>query len=344
VVWWSLVAVALGGPETGAAASPVDLVRQAALGARAGLKSGEGSGVYRQYDPQGALIGDVAFELRFRGQCYHLNLHFRRAITDESRLPRRLIVGDPSAVFFRDYEHDLGRGSPVVVPPSGYRGATAGFQVALQSVTAGVGRMAHFASQRVSVERLPNGRLRGRIRWTDRFQETFEAAPEAGYNVVTLESFLDEVRHGELVRLEWAQDAGAWYVRKGSIQRWLWGKADIRYEWEYHRFRANPALSDELFSMAALSLKAGDRIIDQRPGPLKTYQVDPGAVRENKLDTMAAQLEQMPVRGAMIAPPPASHRLAWTLAIGVGVAAAAALAWLANARLQHRASSQDQAV
>ncbi|MCR4413593.1 MAG: hypothetical protein NUV77_14320 [Thermoguttaceae bacterium] len=314
------------------------LVRRAALSSRANLKSGQGSGVYREYRGDGSLEAEIPFEIAFRGEDkYHLRLKVGRAPLAQSAFQQRIAVSDGSAAFSRDF--NTAPGDNLAIEAHGansFQTPSGGMRDNLPVGTGGLIRAEHLEKHPLHMERLPNGNLRGRYKPSP--EVVFEASPHTAYNVIRAETWSTE-NSGQVCEVDWAKDHGVWYVQRKKVQYVRAGKPILRYEWQYDRFEANPTLPDELFTLAALSLRKEDRILDLRSGHSGWHRVDPVIAEEGRLATMAEQLEKMPQ--TLAASPPVVPSGVRILIVAIN--AAAVIAVLVLWRL-HRARVRRETV
>jgi hypothetical protein len=328
-----LATTVLLGAETPAQNEPelALLVRRAAFSSRARLKSGRGSGIYREYGGDGTLKAEIPFEIAFRGEDqYHLRLKLGRAPLAQSAFQQRIAVCDGSAAFARDFNTSPDENAAVEAHGAkSFQTPSGGIRDNLPVGTGGLLRAEHLEKHPLHMESLANGNLRGRYKPSP--DVVFEASPHAAYNVIRAEIWSTE-KTGQICEVHWAKDHDVWYIRGKKVQYVRDGEPILRYQWEYDRFEANPTLPDELFTLAALSLRKEDRILDLRSGHSGWHQVDPAIAEERRLATMAEQLEKMPETLAVSAP-----AVPWGVRILImAINAAAVIAVLVLWRL-HRA-------
>ena len=292
------------------------LVQAAARSSRDRLRSGIGKGVMRGYDKAGRKAYEMPFEAAFNGDKFNLKFDPKR-----EDCGRSVIVSDTSAVSSREYFQGHGP-DPVFVRGAGMLQSVQGyFPNEFFRFTAGALNPDQLDKYAVKIEKLSGGRLRGAYDHPNGAKTMFEASPEVAFNVTHLESYDSPPtgRSGWAGDFGWARDGGVWYVRKAELRRFGRGKTQDRREWLYDEFHANRELSRELFSLATFDLKAGDNVIDTRPGQVKVHPVDPAVLAQTTLDTMVRQMEEMPVRGTAPPPRPVSKTM---LILAVNVVAA----------------------
>lgn len=321
-IFLAAAAVFGGEPVAGDASQLVEAVRRAAFSSRAALKSGRGAGVYREYAPDGKLTAEIPFEIVFRAEReYHLRLNVARAVLARSAFRQRLVVSDGSAAFFRDFNESLEESHAIQAHgPDSFTYVSGGIRNELPEATRAVVWGEDLQKEFSEITRLANGNIRARCG-----PLLLEASPAVGYNITHLE-FWNKVRSGTICEADWGKDKDVWYVRRKAAQYVRRGEPLLRYEWRYDRFEANPQLSDELFSLAALSLKPHDAILDARSGRSGWHRFDSKLAEEERLATMAEQLEKMPPR--IVRP---GRTVGWgvrALIVGVNAAAVVAVAVL----------------
>lgn len=278
----------------------LEFVKRATESSSGNLATGEGRGTFRQYR-EGTLVLHYTFEVVFARGKFNLRLTDNtRRVSKESPAYDRLVVSDGSAIFSKPYGthvQDRPRTGEVYSPKA--LRETTHMPWSLDRVARGPLDPAVFAKFAVRMETLPNGRVRGTYDLNKRVGARFEAAPDAGYNVVLFETFNKEgPQAGTRAIVDWSRQDGLWYVSALVWEKSLAGVVHERIDLRYDRFTANRAVSPDLFTLQALALREGSRVIDLRPGPSKAYTVgDPQKIAERKLDTIAAQVESLPLVG-----------------------------------------------
>jgi len=318
-----------------------EIVRQAAVASQKNLRSGKGRGVYHRR-AKGEPPGQFTFEIAFDGDKFNLKmLDLAHPRAQERPFDRRIVVSDGSATFLRSYADRVGLGSRTVyVYSSGMSGVNSAADMPMDPARAsrGLYNPTLLENPSIRVVRRADGRVRGEYDVNKFLGAMFEASPESGYNVVLAGGFNKEgSRTGSRYTAEWKRDGDVWYVQSWTQEHWMRGENDERYELRYDEFVANPRLSPDLFTLQALELGADTVVADVRPGPTKVYNVgDPRKLAEKKLDTMAAQIESLPVRGKIKELEPGSRFGAWLWAINVIAVLAIAGIWYAFWRHRKR--------
>jgi hypothetical protein len=148
----------------------------------------------------------------------------------------------------------------------------------------------------VKIEKLPDGHYRAG--WDEgRYWKTaIEISPEHGYNIVASRGEGTN-KKGEFTftesRLNWRQKAGVWYIHGVTQEVQEVGGVRHREEFEFEDFEVNAVIAGEMFTMSALQLADGSRVIDRRPG-VKTRVYHYRKTTERDSDNMLRELETLP--------------------------------------------------
>jgi len=337
-----ILAAVLGGePPSAAGDDLLQIVQQAAIGSWKSLTSGEGRGTYRR-QIKGRPDRSFALEIAFDGDKYNLKTRdVARPASKDRPFDRRIVVSDESATFTRTYGETLDQGVPTAYAyPPGREGIVLAADILMELTKASRGVLGPkgLVTPSVRFTRLADGRLRATYDSSPFVTETVEASPEAGYNVILQDVFnKKEPRTGLRYTAEWKRDGNVWYVAAWTREEWMDGEVAGRHEFRYDQFVANPRLSPDLFTIAALGLIEGTRIVDVRTGPAKVHTVgDPQKLAEANLDTMAAQMESLPVRGQTTELQPERSPARWLTAINAIAIFAIMGIWYVYWRLRKR--------
>jgi hypothetical protein len=130
----------------------------------------------------------------------------------------------------------------------------------------------------------------------------------------------------------WKNDGGVWYIDSLTDQYRIKDEElridkDVRVEMRVGSFQPNAKVPPETFTLAALEMPPGTRILDQRPAPAPRephYVPYKDKELEKKLDGMVAQLKSLPTERPHTrsgSPPAASGQL-WVWAANAAILAA----------------------
>lgn len=309
------------------------LANEAAAAAQSSLTSGRGSGTYRVVNGSGQVVKDVGFQVAFDHDKLNLQLEYRELPSRPRQDIRRMIVCDGSALF-------VTRVSTSIVPAGcetnvyemtsqSYDIATDGFEYDLRKPN---GQRANSPTQsetqrRVHFEKLPNGRYLGRYDESSNWEVTLEIAPELGYHTVKMRGAnrSGNVTYSQHER-DWAKENGVWYVKRMTNETKRADGTVFRRILHYDRFEPNATVPLEMFTMDALKMCEGSRVIDRRPNAqVKIYDFNTAKARQTKaedLDKMALQMRGLSPRLPHEAPPQESSSLAvrrWPFVLGTVV-------------------------
>jgi len=146
--------------------------------------------------------------------------------------------------------------------------------------------------------------------------ERFFVDPKKGYLVTRFELSPVNGQILQIIEKDWAKTAGGlWYV-KGYLEA-RFPRRDKQkarsWRYEFNSFDANPELPDGLFTVDALALPAGARIIDERVVPNEDIIVQAPETDMAALERIVGELPKSGVRAA-----PRRGTVRWIL-IGAGV-------------------------
>ncbi|NQT17937.1 MAG: hypothetical protein HQ582_34615, partial [Planctomycetes bacterium] len=293
------------------------LVREAITATQTNLRTGRASGSFRRWHGENELVQSLRFSGAFDGSKYHLELVYEP--TGQDGVPiecdKRLVVCDGSELFVSRFSGNiLPVGAEADIYPANRqveRTAMRGFPGSLKMLAVGILTSEALDKHTVKVERLANGHLLGEYEVTPTYHKAFEIAPEYGYHGILRESF---VRTQLVYRwtVAWRRVDDLWHAASGRMERYKDGKQWEAYEWQFDEFEANVAVSPELFSLNALELPGGARLLDRRrpegmpvftdagePKPFKTeiYRLKDteGKLEQQRAERLIEQVQAMSV-------------------------------------------------
>ena len=328
-------------------ASILALVREAVIAATTNLRTGRANGSFRLWGPKNELSERVRFRGAFDGSKHYLTLNYEPPQPDVPLLwDKRIVVCDGSDVFvseFSDRIHPVGAEGAVYRQKRGgaLRHATLGFPSDLKGLATGVLSPETLDKYAVELERLPNGHYLGKYQVSPTYHTTLEVAPEYGYHCILAESR----SRGALANrwtVSWKLADDVWYATGCKKERYSDGKHVETYEWRFDEFEANVPVSSELFTLNALELPGGARILDRRAeGPLLTDSGEPRMHKvkiyrlpdaepkpgQKQVDRLIEQIEAMPMPYEAKQITSAWRRRIWGVSIGILGIVAIALMW-----------------
>ncbi len=302
------------GDKSADAQPPLAIVAQAAIASSTNLRSGEGKGTYRTYSGSGKLVQEINFHVFFDKPKCNLTLTYglRYGGLDGPKNPhqdeRRVIVSDGSLLLVGHYGKNYG---PVGASGDAYAPRQEAYSPRLlayfdvdfprwdlRATTSGLVEITELVGHPGTMERLTGNVIHGTYASGMFFGRprvySFEAKPEVGYNIVSIQTAWRQPVKGDAVgkpdedrvvkvrkteEADWNREGGIWYVQavrditdvpeevQGATTRIL-QRSELRYE----HFRANPVVANRLFTFAALALPPGTPIEDRRQpqGPNET--------------------------------------------------------------------------
>ena len=300
------------------------------------------------WGPDNQLAQSVLFRGAFDGSKRYLQLAYE---PPKRYLPlecdKRIVVCDGSDLFVSEFSDRI---RPVGAQASVYeqhrlgllQHVTFGFPSDLKKLATGVLSPETLDRRAVQMERLPNGHYLGRYEVSPTYHTTFEVAPEQGHNCILAESYSRAVLVYRWT-VSWELTDDLWYATGGKKEKYTDGKHVETYEWQFDEFQANVPVSSDLFTLNALELPQGARILDRRPSqgtPVaipgkpgayipKAYKMPDTAqkVEGQKADRLAEQIEAMRSLYEPRQVPSAWPRRTWAVAIGILGLLAIALIW-----------------
>jgi hypothetical protein len=277
------------------------------------LESGIGRGTFRHYEREGGaeqwkLMNEASVEVHFAGSKFHILLEFTESHTPV-KLDRQIIVYDGSAVFtnrfskqIRPFGSEASVYAPRPDPAILVKPVRAGFPWDVTKLGASIfdiNRVIEILGEDdVTITKTPDGDYVGERKQGRSGKVIVEWPRQYGYNVALRRSTVD----GEPVRehvATWRKSGGVWYV--DTLTDWGRYRApswvlEARSELEYDDFEVNAEVSPDLFTMEALEMPSGSRILDQSPEVKQPIHFVPYEDEEieAKLGDMVSQVESLP--------------------------------------------------
>ncbi|NQT16068.1 MAG: hypothetical protein HQ582_25150 [Planctomycetes bacterium] len=335
-------------------ASVLALVREATTAVRTNLRTGRAKGRFRLWFGDDELVQSARFTGAFDGLKHYLKLVYeplgRPAVPVEC--DKRIVVCDGSELFVSRFSEAIQPdGAEADIYPEGRRSERAamkGFPADLKLLAAGVLKSEVLDKHTVEVEKLANGHFLGRYEVTPNSYDTFEIAPEYGYQCILRESF---VRSQLAYRwtVGWQCVGDLWHAASGRMERYKDGKQSEAYEWQFDEFEANVPVSPQLFTLSALELPGGARMLDRRrpegmpvftdsgkPKPFETeiYRLKDteGKLEQQRAERLIEQVQAMSVSNEIKEPTSAWGSRIWGVAIGVLGIVAIGIVWFISKR------------
>ncbi len=350
--WPGIMAVAAPVPED---ESVLLRAKEAVNAAMTNLRRGTAKGSFRLWlGPNRELVQSASFVAAFDGARQYYRVHYEPLQQKvRPQYDRRVVVCDGSEVFvaeFSEHIHPLGaEGIVNVDSPGAVYAATQGLSAGLKRLAVGIFPLAPDDKHTVRIEKLPNGHFLGTYEAGPGHPERLEIPPEFGYRCVRTEMY----DHGKLqlkVTAAFEQYGDLWFVANARSAEYSGGEHSETSEWKLDEFEPNVTVSPELFTLSALELPPGARIIDRRPpeGYRVTDPANPptfkatiyrlpdteGQLEQKQADRLVEQVEALPQMYTQ-PPPPASRwrsRL-WGVVISVlGIAAITVLCLVSRKR------------
>ncbi|MBC8875519.1 MAG: hypothetical protein H8E44_39335 [Planctomycetes bacterium] len=291
------------------------LVREAVTATQTNLRTGRASGSFRKWRGENELVQSLRFSGAFDGSKYHLELAYEP--TGQDGVPiecdKRIVVCDGFELFVSRFsENILFVGAEADIYAANQRlktTAARGFPGSPKMLAIGVLVPEVLDKYTVKVERLANGHLLGKYEVTPTYHMAFEIAPEHGYHCILRESFV-RTQLAYRWTVAWRRVDDLWHAGSGRMERYKDGKQREAHEWQFDKFEANVAVSPELFSLNALELPFGARLLDRRrpegmpvfsdsgkPIPFRTrvyrFRDTEGKIEWKKADRLIEQVEAM---------------------------------------------------
>jgi len=278
--------------------------RQAALATRAGLQSGSATGTWGTYGADGNARNQVRFRAMFDGKKQYLHIEFLGAQAGKPpRDYKRIIVQDGSDTFMSRFSHNLSKtgAEGAIYPAKSLSAATGCIAHSLRQIVQGGFPAEGIDRDDVKVEKLPNGHYRCSYLFIpeEDYWTTYELAPEKGFNAVS-HTELGGPRgreSGQKFFADWKKEGDRWYSNYFVEEVYMEGKIASRSEYRLDEFNPNVAVPAEAFTLNALELPGGSRILDQRSGGIvKVYrkEADRGEDVEARSERLVEQVEAMP--------------------------------------------------
>jgi hypothetical protein len=290
-------------------AEPLAVIRSAFDASSSNLKSGIGHGVFRHYErPVGTkdwkVMTEADMEVHFDGSKYHILLDFTEN-NSLIKLDRQVIIYDGSAIFtsrFSDQIKPVGSQTSVYSPSPATADVVRPFRAEfpwdvtkLDACLVNVNRLIeNIGEDAITIVRTQDGDYVGEHDVGKSGKCVFKWPRKYGYNVSVRQLSTDGEPAGDMVAT-WRQSDGVWYV-ESLTECGKYAETEFRDELEYDDFEVNAEVSPDLFTMDALAMPSGSRILDQRPEvkqPIHFVPYEDDEI-EAKLGDMVSQLESLP--------------------------------------------------
>ena len=287
---------------------PLILLREAILASQNSLRSGRGWGTYKLFDGNNKLVQQYELRIVFDGEKYKIEFVAQVVPKDSDTYDRQIIICDGSAVFVSDFNKK--RIFPVGAQGRVYKNSSGGIGQATQhpfrydikklgAHLLDIRQLKKIESGELDThwELLPDGKYR--VAYDIRKATfTIEISPEYGYNVCVSEGFNKfGKRTGSRYQATWKKQADIWYVDSFGSTAWIRGERTQHEEIKYNEFQVNPRVSSNSFTLAALELPEGAKILDHRPDvSTRAYTAGSRKTAEKRLDRMVDELENLPPR------------------------------------------------
>jgi hypothetical protein len=312
------------------------VIRAASDAAAGALLSGVAEGVFKEYErPQPGAAWDLKIDAKLQVAFDHgkYRIEIRRLAGASSKAKRQIIIHDGSAVFSSDFSeaiHPRGVEGNVFEAPmlaGMVRPQEAGFPWDVTRLAASlldVGELLkHLSPERIQVQLSPEGDyvLRHPIPKSMGFV-VLDCPRKYAFNVARRQVFGEDPDRPAFDRVAtWKREGDVWYIDSYSEEAVLRGPGDrvreIRREMRYDKFTVNPKVPPHQFTMAALELPPGVRILDHRRTRSEAVHYVPYGDKEleKKAGSMVEQLKSLPVeppRAPGVPPSPYRRVLFWS--------------------------------
>lgn len=319
-------------------ADPIDLLREAAEASVRGLNSAVAKGTFRcseraADDREWQIISDATVQVSFdRGQ-YHLEFNYSK---ERLGTKRRIVIYDGSAILASDFSdniHPTGSHGQVWAgekPGRAARPQSIDFPWDVSRLAYGLlnlpALVANISREAITVTELENGNyiLKYRMKNSPNVIGVYEFSKAYGFNVTSAKTVTDsDPTPYRTTVATWKNSKGIWYIDDIVEDLTVRGSKGKSHRWElkYHDVEVNAKVSSKLFTMAALKLHGGSRIMDHRPDTTEQFHYVPveDKVIEEKLDNMAEQLKALPTQpsGALLPVGQKGTAVWWYWFIGV---------------------------
>lgn len=258
-------------------ATDLDIVLTAAKRTREGLVSGAGRGTLLEEDDKGAILNHADFHVWFKKEKLHVTLDYsKRPVDGHFKDEKQAIIFDGSALFAARFTPNIRplecetmvfsstkeMAEATAQRNSGFAWRLNALSAQLFDIDAVVDKLGRSA---ISIERIDDGTLRGTYHIASGdYDVIFECPQITGFNVSRVQFIGRGAAHtSRQLTADWRHAQGLWYVTKIiETSTGLGRRTELRLD----EFTPNVDVSDDKFTLEALELKRGSRIIDQRPG------------------------------------------------------------------------------
>jgi len=285
------------------------IVQAATDAAASALVSGMGEATYKHFarskkDPSQEAHAEAQLSVAFDRGKYRLEFRYSK---HSLKTERQIIVYDGTAIFsnrFTKNIHPVGSHTDVFDVPEGQgkvRPQLAGFPwdvTKLHSSLVDLNRvLKNVSADKIQVILSPEGDYVGQFPSGGNSFVKFECPRKYGFNVGRTSIYgSSSAKPVQEFIATWKKDGDVWYVDTFS-EEFDSSTRQERSEMHYNKFTANAKVSPELFTMAALEMPAGSRILDHRPKTAQPIHYVPHEDKalEKQLGTMVEQLQSLPV-------------------------------------------------
>jgi hypothetical protein len=284
---------------------------EAFVASRDALKTGHGIANY-QFLEKAAGANDFSrvveadVEVFFDEEKYHIRLEF---LQHPEQLTRRIIIYDGSAIFGSRFSDRISRtGAETRVEPKNdishlvkptlfdFRWDVTGLNLTFLDAPGLLKKQRELGRVVES-----NSASEDSYGWTVHVDQITRAVYEftklAGYNPTSRKVFEDGVLVNETTG-KWNRSNNTWYISSLSDWEGFRGRSQKKWILSYSSFEANIPIDPKLFTIPALEMPAGTRIVDSRPNDTKKarfhYVPHSDAEIEAGLSSMVEQLETLP--------------------------------------------------
>jgi len=308
-------------------------VQAATDAAASALVSGMGEATFKYFAREKADSGqevhaEAQLSVAFDHGKYRLELSYSK---HWFKTERQIIVYDGTAIFSSQFGQNIlpvGSQTDVFDVPQGQskvRPQSAGFPWDVSKLHSSLVDLSQVLKKRsgedIEVRLSPEGDYVGQFPLGAKSVVKFECPRKYGFKVARTSIFGPSTAKPvhEFIAT-WKKDGDVWYIDT-FLEESDNTKRQERSEMHYHKFTANPKVPPELFTMAALEMPAGSRVLDHRPKASQPIHYVPHEDKalEKKLGTMVEQLQSLPVepphvpRVPPVPPSPYRKVLFWSM-------------------------------
>lgn len=274
------------------------------------LHSGAGKGTYKifEQDSMGTwkLMTDADVEIYFDGDKYNVTLVYR---LEPMKRTKRVIIYDKSAILSTRFGRIRPAGGETEVFPVGshplglVRPQAADFPWDVTKLPTTLEHVTKLrktvGDQNLELIRTSEGLYQLSFPVGTNAKVSIDISPDAGYNIVRRRVYAgpSEKLYQEF-KATWALEGGGiWYIDRLTEELYS-GPSQFRWELEYDEFTPNVPVQPEVFTLGALDMPPGSRILDKRPGVERKDRArwvpNEDSVVEKALDGMLDEVQSLP--------------------------------------------------